>query len=330
MLKIQPTNEEMLVEKFSEWHWNNARVDRMAMVKVCRYYTFEFEFKNRAKLPKWKGNLIRGSIGYHLRMLSCQKSKDCNKCEQLFDCPFGYIFKAKSKGLILKKIEGFTKPYVVKPPLEEKETYEARDTFSFSLVIFGDAVKFEEKIIEAVLSLSKAGLGVKRFRSPLKLKRVVVENPFTEKSKVLFDGSFHDSNVFVRDSHLKIDVGDTFVVSFLTPFRLVRNRLLIEPTFKDLTAFLLRRYSAIRYQYLGSDLDMDVYKVLERSEKVDTVFTNLKRRSFTYKNEEKEFLYGEIAFKGKLNSKLRKLLAFGTLAHVGKLATFGFGWFKVV
>ena len=175
-------------------------------------------------------------------------------------------------------------------------------------------------------------MGVKGFRSPIKLKKIVIENPFTEKNKVLFEnGVFYDSNIFIRDSHLDIDIGNVFLISFLTPFRLIRNKILItEPKFRDLIAFLLRRYSAIRYQYIGDNLDVDVDNVLKKSEKVSTIYTSLTQKRFVYKNEEKIFLYGDMAFKGKLNSKLRKLICFGMLAHVGKMASFGYGWFKVV
>ena len=148
-------------------------------MRVCRYYTFEFKFKTDARLPKWKGNLIRGSIGYHLRKLNCSTSQNCKNCERIFNCPFGYLFKTKSKGIVLRKIEGFTKPYVVKPPIDERTRYASGDEFTFSVVLFGDAVKFEEDLINAVIGLCETGLGVRSFRSPLELKRIVVENPFT-------------------------------------------------------------------------------------------------------------------------------------------------------
>jgi len=301
-------------------------------MRICRHYTFEFEFKNNARLPKWKGTLIRGSVGYHLRKLSCSNDNACNNCKHIFNCPYGYLFRTKSKGIVLRKIEGFTKPYVIKPPIDGKKNYNPDETFTFSIVLFGDAVKFENNLIEAIKELCKAGLGVRKFRSPLKLKRILIENPFTGRSEVLFENeTFYDSNLFIRESNLNIELGELFLITFLTPFRLIKKGTVVtNPQFRDLIVSILRRYSAIRYQYLEKDLDMDVESVLRRSENVELVFSNLNERFFTYKREKMAFLYGELAFKGRLNSDLKKLLAFGTLVHIGKMASFGFGWFKVV
>lgn len=159
-------------------------------MKIARYYTFELEFLKPAKLPNWKGNLIRGALGNHLRKLFCMDGTgDCHKCSLLFRCPYGYLLRTATKGIVLRKIKHYTKPYVIKPPLESKTTYEPGETIKFSLVLFGDAAEFESHVISAVNAMCRFGLGTRDCRGQLRLKRAFIENPLkNEKEFLLEDG----------------------------------------------------------------------------------------------------------------------------------------------
>ena len=301
-------------------------------MKIARVYTFELEFSKPAKLPKWKGNLIRGALGYNIKKLYCINDlRDCRKCQVLFRCPYGYLFRTTTKGIVLRKIEHYTKPYVIKPPLESKMMYNPKETIRFSLVLFGDAIEFEDYIFSAVNSMCKFGLGTKENRAQLKIRRVFVENPLKNEKEFLFeDGRLYNSRLYVREGDLKINVGRIFKIKFLTPFRLLRDGAIIsEPSFRDLITFMLRKYSSIRYQYLKKELDINVEDVLKQSENIAMVSSNLSRRTFVYKNKEETFIHGEITYSGKLKSNLRKLLGFCQLSHIGKRSSYGHGWYVI-
>ena len=301
-------------------------------MKVTRVYTFELEFLKPAKLPNWKGNLIRGALGYHLKKLYCMNDlRDCHRCSLLFKCPYGYLFRTTTKGIVLRKIEHYTKPYVVKPPLESRTIYKPGDVVKFSLVLFGDAVEFEDQVFSAVNSMCRFGLGTKDCRGQLKVKRVFVENPLKNEKEFLFeDGAMYNSRLYVKDSDLKVDVGRVFKIKFLTPFRLLRNGAIIsEPSFRDLVTFMLRKYSSIRYQYLRQELDVSVEEILRLSENIAMISPNLNRRTFVYKNERETYIHGEIVYSGKLKANLRKLLGFCQLSHIGKRSSYGHGWYIV-
>jgi len=298
-------------------------------MKVCRYYTFTLRFKGSAVLPRWKGYLLRGAIGYHLRRSSCTKGRECKSCSRLFSCPFGYIYESRSKGIVLRKIEEFPKPYSLKPPLDGKEVYSEGDRLTFSFVLLGDAVKFEDEIIRAVVSMCSAGIGVRGKRGRVELERIVVENPFNDRAEILYeDGAFYDSNLSVRTSHLDIALPKLFTVSFLTPFRLIRNDALISiPEFSDLLRFLLRKYTLIHQQYLLSPPDVNVDELLEKAERVRLYRDDLRKRKFHYKGRDEIFLHGSLTYSGRTDRKMRRVLAFGTLTNVGKRATHGHGWY---
>ena len=126
-------------------------------MRTARFYTFKLRFLQPTKLPKWKGAMLRGSISFWLKRLFCITRGTCDDCSLIFKCPFGYLFRARSKGIVLSKLKGYAKPYVLKPPLSEKQKYDAGDGLTFSFVLFGDAVQFEGELIKAVLTLCDAG-----------------------------------------------------------------------------------------------------------------------------------------------------------------------------
>ncbi len=299
-------------------------------MKIARFYTFRLRFKNSSKLPKWKGNILRGSLGYWLKKMSCFSDDDCKDCKAIFKCPYGYLYRTPSKGLVLRKIKGFPKPYAIKPPLEEKQVYRKDDAIEFSVVLFGDAVKFEDSVISAVFKIANAGLGFKEGRSKAEVEEISVENPFKSKKEVIYEnGAFYDSKIWIRDSHLVVNVPRIFDVRFLTPFRLLKDgALVVEPEFPELLKFMLRKYSAIRYQYVRAELDFDLDKVLNVAERVRLRDSNLINVRIKYREVE-DFVYGKLQYSGRLNKNIRKVLAFCQLSHIGKRSSYGHGWYEI-
>ncbi len=300
-------------------------------MKIAKMYKFRLRFKGDAILPKWKGNMLRGAIGFHLRRIYCANNGACSKCNLIFKCPFGYLFRASSKGIVLRKIEGYPKPHVLKPPIEEKERYSKDDILEFSIVLFGDSAQFESDLIRAISELCKTGIGVRNKRSSLRIEDIIVENKFNGRKEVLFDGdAFYDTKTWIRDSHLEISVPRIFRLKFLTPFRILKeNALLSQPEFADIFTFMLRKYSAIRYQYIRDELDINREKILERAKRIRFKSSKLKRVKFIYRKRPEEFLSGDLTYFGRTNREIRKVLAFCQLSHIGKRASFGHGWYEI-
>lgn len=300
-------------------------------MRVARLYTFELEFAERAQLPRWKGTIIRGALGLHLKSKFCLTDGDCLSCALLLKCPYGYLFEAKSKGLALRKLEGYTKPYTIKPPLMEETNFEEGDELTFSVVLFGDAAKFERQLLASVAEIARRGLGRRGALGRMRLREAYVENPFTKERSLLYDGrEVYEPRTWVSTRDIAGSIGRTFMLKFLTPFRIIKDGELMRSfEFKHLAPFLLRKYSAIMQQYVGA-IDVDVRRALVSSERIKLLGERLREVKFKYKKEIQIFLIGEIAYSGRLPADLRKPLAFCQLSHVGKRSSFGYGWYELI
>ncbi len=299
-------------------------------MRIAKLYTFEMEFKGRAKLPRWKGNLIRGAIGLHLMRKFCLSDGNCSNCSLIFRCPYGYLYETPSKGLVLRKISGFTKPYVMKPPPDERTDFSEGEEFKFSIVLFGDSVKFERHILSAVVEMGRRGLGTKERRGKLELRRAYVENPFLRERGILYERDLYSSDIWISTKDISKRIGSTFMLKFITPFRLIKNGDLVrDMEFEKVFPFMLRKYSAMMQQYVGS-LDIDVRRALEESLKVKLRGERLREISFRYKDEDQVFLSGELVYSGRVSLHARRPLLFCQLSHIGKRSSFGFGWYEVI
>ncbi|MEM3740041.1 MAG: CRISPR system precrRNA processing endoribonuclease RAMP protein Cas6 [Candidatus Korarchaeum sp.] len=300
-------------------------------LRLAKLYTFEMEFIERAELPRWKGNIIRGAIGANLLRRFCLYDGDCGNCSMLLRCPYGYLFEAKSKGIVLRKLEGFTKPYVLKPPLSDSVEFSEGDPLSFSVVLFGDAVGFEKQLLSAVIEMGRRGIGRRERRGRVVLKQAFVENPFSREKGLLYDGKdVYEPRVWIRESDIGRRIGRIFKLRFLTPFMLMKDgKLLRELEFGNLFPFMLRKYSAILQQYVGA-MNIDVRKAIRESMGVRLLSDRISEVNFKYKGEDQTFLTGELLYSGSLRKDARKPLLFCQLSHIGKRSSFGFGWYEVL
>jgi hypothetical protein len=303
----------------------------MEALRIAKLYTFEMQFLERTRLPRWKGNIIRGAIGMHLMRKFCISDGNCPNCNLIFRCPYGYLYRTPSKGLILRKVSGFTKPYVIKPPATEKTDFSEGEKMEFSLVLFGDSTRFEKQLLSAVVEMGRKGLGTKEKMGRLELKRACVENPFLKKRSILYEnGDLYESDTWINTRDLSRRMGNTFMLRFITPFRLVKDGDLVKNMdFYNIFPFMLRKYSAIMQQYVGM-LDVDVRRALEESLKVKLRGERIREVKFKYKNEDQIFLSGDLVYSGRISLHIRRPLLFCQLSHIGKRSSFGFGWYEVL
>jgi hypothetical protein len=308
------------------------------MANIARWVTFELEFLQDAKLPKWKGRLIRGFLGMLLKRTYCRApGLRCEECPLNPRCPYGYLYRSTSPILFLRKIKYFPKPFALKPPLEQKQLYHKGDILRFSLVLFGRANEFLLHIINALIQGSSLGIGIRGHRGRYILRRIYLENPFREKKELLYeDGSFYNSRLWISFRDLERNISKEFTLEFLTPFRILKDGALIaEPKFSYIFPFMMRKYSNILRAHCGIALDENFRELKELSEQVETLAHQLKAVKFIYTRNNKKYieyyLIGRVKFRfpNRLRKDVRRIINFGSLSNIGKRTTFGHGWYII-
>jgi hypothetical protein len=303
---------------------------------VARYLRFRIEFLDDALLPSWKGNLLRGSIGSVLPRICGSERFDCSRCSLWTKCPYGYLFRARSKGIVLRKIIHISKPLVLKPPLTLRREFRRGDQLVFSAVLFGDSIVFEKDLIESILRLGERGIGYRGRRGRFRVLEITVLNPYRGIESILYrDNVLYDSNTYILfkdivDKAAEIMGYDGFTIKFLTPYRIVSHgRSIPILSLETLIKYASRRFTNITAQYLYKIPRYNIHEVLEEARRVRAVMIMYEKKTFKYRGKPEQYYTGEIMFEGKISKTIATILAFTELAHVGKRASYGHGWYKI-
>jgi hypothetical protein len=236
------------------------------------------------------------------------------------------------------------RPFVIKPPLETKETYLPGERLSFDLVLVGRIRDYLPYFIVTFKELSHAGLG--RGRTPLELVAV---------SHVGSDGAeaaVYDSGInlvqppkdAISWAALCDDIGSNngasrvrrVTLRFLTPTMLVADGAPVRrPAFGPVAKRLRDRINALAYFYCGKGLDIDFKAFGDEADKICTVADSSRWvESARYSrrrqvNHDLSGFVGDTTFEGDL-ARFLPYLKLGEYLHVGKNAVFGNGWYRIV
>jgi len=132
------------------------------------------------KLPAQnKGNTLRGAFGSSFRRLVCvPECRNAYACPLAESCPYKLIFEpSPPQGSDrLSKNQDIPRPFIFRPPLDSKTTYEAGETFEFDLVLLGTAVNYLPYFVLAFREVVSAGFGLNRARCELTEVRAIQIN----------------------------------------------------------------------------------------------------------------------------------------------------------
>ena len=87
-------------------------------------------------LPGYKGSAIRGSFGHTFKKVVCPlREVDCQDCTISNKCVYAYIFEtiANKNDPFLRNKDKASHPYIIRPPLDEREDYDAGEKLNFEL-----------------------------------------------------------------------------------------------------------------------------------------------------------------------------------------------------
>jgi len=308
-------------------------------VKLAKY---RFVIKPRSELilPAYKGSTFRGGFGHAFKRAVCaDREGECAKCMLQSKCVYSYVFETKlfSQSERLKNTY-VPHPFVIEPPLEERQRYGIDDKLSFHLILVGRAVDYIPYFIFAFEELGRIGIG--KNRGKYRLEEVISINK--DRRILIYDGKSH-----IRDEYGVIDSVNLVLealqldyhqitLRFITPTRIKYGGKLTKVIdFEVVMRNLLRRLSWLAEVHCEEKWDMDWKRLLKRAkERVNTVHSDLRWHDWERYSQRQAtklkmggFL-GEITFEGDLTEFL-PFLKLGEYLHIGKGTVYGLGKYEI-
>ncbi len=299
---------------------------------------FALESQDDARLPAYKGSLLRGSFGHALRRAVCAMGpkQPCETCSLQRACVHARLFEVfvgAEPPPFLHGLPAAPRPFVFEPEDEQRD-FKAGDLLELDLVLFGEAVTLQAFAVLAVERMAEAGLGV--HRHPFVLQRVSYQD-----ADGLWQPGFERGGRRFTEApavHLLREPAgaDRLRLRFLTPTRIKEGGRFIDRfTFRTLAFRMLRRTLEIAHFHVpGADVDWQLEPILEQADAVRVARSDLRWRDWQrYSNRQRSKMslggfVGEVTLEGPLEP-FHDLLCTAEVVHVGKGATFGLGRVKV-
>lgn len=294
-----------------------------------------------------KGNVIRGGFGSTFRRIVCHTNcREAETCELRNVCPYTALFQpfVPEGSEKISRNRDIPRPFVIKPPLEAKETYLPGERLSFDLVLVGKIKDYLPYFIVTFKELSQAGLG--RNRAPMELVAVdhvgrdgAASTVYTKEDNLVRPPAeaIHWRDLCAsHESNNGAGKVTRITLRFLTPTLLKADGVQVRrPVFGVIAKRLRDRINALSYFYCGMGLDIDFKAFGEQAEKVKTISDSTRWVESSRYSRRREVTHdlsgfvGEVSFEGELEMFL-PYLKLGEYLHVGKNAVFGNGWYEIV
>lgn len=287
-----------------------------------------------ARLPPYKGSLLRGAWGHALRDLACQMGPEqpCASCPLRAGCFYPPLFEPVIEGDPPPFLEGLPaapRPFLFEPE-GEQQAFATRDPLRFRLVLIGRAVALQGHAVLALERMARRGLGARRHGFELADVAFVTE-----------DGSRVPGYDLARRRWVceapalepTVDPApERAVLRFLTPTRIkAAGQLRAQVGFRELAFRLLRRVLELATVHApGAEVYWDLEPLLERAAGVHVLRSDVVWQDWDrYSNRQQRKMtlggfVGEMEIEGDL-APFWPLLRTGEIVHVGKGTTFGLG-----
>lgn len=300
---------------------------------------FALESRDDARLPPYKGSLLRGAFGHALRRAVCAMGprQPCETCSLNRACVYPRLFEAFAPPEPPPFLHGrpaAPRPFVFEP-LDERRDFRPGEHLPFDLLLFGQAVTLQAFAVLAVERMAEAGLGARRH--PFRLARASHQ----DAAGRWHVGYEHDGRRWSeaaavdRCEGAALDDG-RLRLHLVTPLRIKeKGRFVDRLTFRTLAFRMLRRVLEVAHFHVpASKIDWDVDALLEQADAVRVTDADLSWLDWErYSNRQRTKmrlggLVGALTLEGPL-APFHDLLRAAEVLHVGKGTTFGLGKIRV-
>lgn len=301
-------------------------------------FRFTIKVAGLMVLPPYKGAVFRGAFGNAFRRIVCAvPGGDCGSCILRSKCLYASVFEPRPPASCpdAAKFDQAPAPYVLNPPLTNRQAFHPGDTLEFDLVLIGPAIEALPYFIYAFTELGKRGLG--RERGRFHLARVDLVRK--EDSLPIYDGRTQMLSRYPPAVPPGPQMEEACVTAltfhFLTPLRLqAKGKLVTELTFPIFFERLAQRIVLLGAFY-GSPAalpDFSSLHVLARDITItgNELFWYDWARYSARQKEVMRFggLRGKISFSGNFGPFL-PWLRLGEQVNAGQSTTFGLGRYDI-
>ena len=309
-------------------------------------YRFTYTVQEPLKMPRYKGNVFRGRLGYTLRDITCVRGT--RGCEQQCQFPEGCVYSkcfetpVPDDSPILRSQPFAPHPFVLEPPRTGKRDYAPGDTFACNLILIGDAIDLLPWMVFTFHEMGKRRIGLQGKRGGCQLDKVeslpahgsqLRQTIYTAETEMLTD-----EGLILRLDDVMEDAPhatDTTELEFLTPTSIkLDGRWTSNLTSEHFIRNLLRRIRFLSYFHCGEDLDVDAPALIEAARSVTHEFRFhwIRKDRYSHRTETSipmDGFIGKVRFKGNLEPFLPFILL-GEYLHIGHHTAFGYGQYRLI
>ncbi|SUI56587.1 CRISPR system precrRNA processing endoribonuclease RAMP protein Cas6 [Shewanella baltica] len=261
-------------------------------------------------LPAFKGSLWHGWLGHAIKGLD----------EPLYQLLYG------------SHAEQQPKPYLIKAGADHKQQWRAGEMLEFDIILLGSACQLGQRLVSALLSGQRLGLGTNRI--PFRIQSLTSVLPMRQTP------GLHVARLI--DWLMPMDVGldCEIALQLHSPLRLKQNGNIIKsatPALPELIKQISRRMALLTLFWVNEDpcLQAALFKTLPilgdyQSDGSHVWFEDWQRFS-TRQHEQLPFggLKGQLCYRGDLSAAI-PWLQLGELLHMGGKTTFGLGQYRLI
>ena len=327
-------------------------------------YRFTYTVGEPLKMPRYKGNILRGRFGYLLREITCISDQGgcSNQCQSPGKCVYSECFETPvpDDSSILRSQPFAPHPFVLEPPRTGKRDYAPGDTFACNLILIGEAINLLPWLVFTFYEIGRQRIGLPGQRGGCQLEKVeslsghdsdlgMGDGP-PVRSVDLRSLPVRSRTIYTAETEMLTDEGlilrlddvmegaphitDEIELEFLTPTSIKLNgQWTRNLTFEHLIRNLLRRLRFLSYFHCGEDLDVDAPALIEAARSVTHEFRFRWVRVEHWSGRTKRTIpmdgfIGKVRFEGELEPFLPFILL-GEYLHIGHHTAFGHGQYRL-
>ncbi len=300
--------------------------------------TAVFRAEDTLYLPAYKGSTFRGALGHAFRRVCCAlKREHCETCLLRQRCAYSVCFETPvpEGAEIMRRYPSAPHPFVLEPPLDDRQTVEAGAELAVRLWLVGRATEYLPHFIYAFEAMGAQGLG--RDRGQASLDRLDCED-----GRVLYQqpdrqltGMPRTINNTMIEERLNALRGGPLRIRFETPMRVkFENRLTESCDLSALAPSLVRRLHTLAYFFCGAPWDSDIGPLLDMAAAVRTLDAKVEWMDWTRYSARQDTTMQLGGFVGEavydvVPKPLLLYLCWGEALHLGKGSAFGLGKFSL-